>query len=73
MKCGEDDDGYSVKTKLKHFLKYLENNQVQFEDEIHRYICADFHSRIFELHAEIAYYVHMQCFHMCVVVQCIAN
>jgi hypothetical protein len=28
MKCGEDDDGYSVKTKLKHFLKYLENNQV---------------------------------------------
>lgn len=26
FKCGEDDDGCSVKVKLKHFLKYLQNN-----------------------------------------------
>lgn len=26
FKCGEDDDGCSIKIKLKHFLKYLQNN-----------------------------------------------
>jgi len=26
FKCGEDDDGNSIKVKLKHFLKYLQNN-----------------------------------------------
>ncbi len=26
FKCGEDDDGKSIKLKLKHFLRYLENN-----------------------------------------------
>ena len=27
FKCGEDDDGKSIKLKLKHFLRYLEENQ----------------------------------------------
>ena len=27
FKCGEDDDGKTIKLKLKHFLRYLENNQ----------------------------------------------
>jgi histone arginine demethylase JMJD6 len=27
FKCGEDDDGRSIKIKLKHFLKYLHNNK----------------------------------------------
>ena len=26
FKCGEDDDGHAVKVKLKHFLRYLQNN-----------------------------------------------
>ena len=26
FKCGEDDDGCSIKVKLKHFMKYLQNN-----------------------------------------------
>jgi histone arginine demethylase JMJD6 len=27
FKCGEDDDGYKIKVKLKHFLRYLESNK----------------------------------------------
>lgn len=27
FKCGEDDDGKSVRVKLKHFLKYLKDNR----------------------------------------------
>ena len=27
FKCGEDDDGYKVKTRLKYFLKYMKNNK----------------------------------------------
>lgn len=26
LKCGEDDDGYSIRLKLKHFLKYMKYN-----------------------------------------------
>ncbi|KAL7471657.1 hypothetical protein ACHAXS_011944 [Conticribra weissflogii] len=26
LKCGEDDDGYTLRVKLKHFLKYLSSN-----------------------------------------------
>lgn len=26
FKCGEDDDGNSIKVKLKHFLRYLQHN-----------------------------------------------
>jgi histone arginine demethylase JMJD6 len=27
FKCGEDDDGHSIKVKLKYFLRYLERNR----------------------------------------------
>ncbi|KAL7479810.1 hypothetical protein ACHAW6_005530 [Cyclotella cf. meneghiniana] len=27
FKVGEDDDGYSIKMKLRHFIRYLESNQ----------------------------------------------
>jgi histone arginine demethylase JMJD6 len=27
FKCGEDDDGHSIKVRLKHFLRYLHNNR----------------------------------------------
>ncbi|KAG5184302.1 JMJD6 protein [Tribonema minus] len=27
MKCGEDDDGYSIKVRLKHFVNYVKNQQ----------------------------------------------
>lgn len=27
LKCGEDDDGYKIKVKLKHFLAYMRQNQ----------------------------------------------
>ncbi|CAM9688404.1 unnamed protein product, partial [Choristocarpus tenellus] len=27
LKCGEDDDGYSVKVRLKHFLRYKERQR----------------------------------------------
>jgi len=27
MKCGEDDEGYSIKTKLKYFVQYLHSNR----------------------------------------------
>lgn len=26
LKCGEDDDGRSIRMKLKHFIRYLQNN-----------------------------------------------
>ena len=27
FKCGEDDDGYKVKTRLKYFIQYMKNNK----------------------------------------------
>ena len=27
LKCGEDDDGYTIRVKLRHFLKYLHQNK----------------------------------------------
>eukprot|EP00970_Alexandrium_tamarense_P014274 scaffold4028_cov217-Alexandrium_tamarense.AAC.3 len=27
LKCGEDDDGYTIRIKLKYFLQYLQNNK----------------------------------------------
>ena len=30
MKCGEDDDGRSVRIKLKHFVRYMAEQQVRF-------------------------------------------
>ena len=52
FKCGEDDDGYSIKIKLKHFLAYMANQQDDSplyifdsafdEHSISRQILADF-------------------------------